>query len=112
MVRVSSKSDPGGRVAELVQRLNRYSHLYYVEGRSEISDDEYDQLYRELVALEEAHPKLVSQDSPTQRVGAPLPEGQGFEKVAHAVPMLSIDSLFTRDEVSDFFEKIRTWCAP
>ena len=106
-MRLSSQPDPARRVTELVDRLNRYCHLYYVEGRSEISDEEYDQLYRELAGLEEAHPKLVSQASPTQRVGAPLPEGQGFEKVPHAVPMLSIESLFTRDEVSEFFEKIQ-----
>ncbi|MEE8468740.1 MAG: NAD-dependent DNA ligase LigA, partial [Planctomycetota bacterium] len=104
---MSSRPDPARRMAELAGRLDRYGHLYYVEGRSEISDEEYDQLYRELGALEQAHPELTSSASPTQRVGAPLPTGQGFEKVPHAVPMLSIESLFTRDEVGEFSEKIQ-----
>jgi DNA ligase (NAD+) len=90
------------RLAELRARILHHDRLYYVESRPEITDAEYDALHRELVELEEAHPELVTPDSPTQRVGAPLPEGQGFEKVAHRVPMLSIESLFTAEEVRDF----------
>ncbi len=95
------------RVDELVRLLDQYSRRYYVEGVSEVSDEEYDRLYRELVDLERAHPELVRADSPTRRVGAPLPEGQGFEKVEHAVAMLSIESLFGQEEVLDFVEKIQ-----
>src|SRR5262245_47034037 len=95
------------RVARLREELRRHDRLYYVESRPEISDAEYDALFRELKELEARHPDLVTSDSPTQRVGAPLPEGQGFEKVRHAVPMLSIDSLFTVEEVREFEEKLR-----
>ena len=95
------------RVDELVARLDHLSVRYYVEGVSEVSDAEYDALYRELVELEAAHPELVRADSPTRRVGAPTPEGEGFPEVTHAVPMLSIESLFAREEVVDFEDKVR-----
>lgn len=94
------------RAAELADRIRHHDRLYYLESRPEVSDAEYDALFRELKALEAAHPELVSPDSPTQRVGAPLPEGQGFDKVAHDIPMLSIDSLFAEEEVRDFEERI------
>lgn len=99
-------ANPARRAAELRDELRRHDRLYYVESRPEISDREYDALFRELVELEERHPELVVGDSPTQRVGAPLAEGQGFAKVEHAVPMLSIDSLFGEEEVRDFEERI------
>ncbi|MCP3918925.1 MAG: NAD-dependent DNA ligase LigA [bacterium] len=95
------------RAAELRDTILHHDHLYYVEGKTEISDAEYDALFRELRELETEHPELADPDSPTQRVGAPLPEGQGFEKVRHAVPMLSIESLFGREEVEEFVTKIR-----
>ncbi|MBK8177474.1 MAG: NAD-dependent DNA ligase LigA [Planctomycetes bacterium] len=94
------------RAAELRRELLRHDRLYYVEGAPEISDAAYDALFRELQALESRHPELVVPDSPTQRVGAPLPEGQGFVQVAHDVPMLSIDSLFDEGEVRDFVDRI------
>jgi len=94
------------RIAVLRVEIARHDRLYYVESAPELSDAEYDALFRELQALEAKHPELVAPDSPTQRVGAPLPEGQGFEKVAHEVPMLSIDSLFGDEEVREFEERI------
>jgi len=94
------------RLAELRATLLRHDHLYYVEGRPAISDAEYDRLFRELRDLEEAHPELVVPDSPTQRVGAPLPEGASFPKVRHEVPMLSIESLQARTEVEEFVEGV------
>ncbi|MEW6072847.1 MAG: NAD-dependent DNA ligase LigA [Planctomycetota bacterium] len=94
------------RADRLREEIARHDRLYYVESRPEISDAEYDALFRALAALETAHPELVTPDSPTQRVGAPVPEGQGFAKVAHEVPMLSIDSLFTVEEVRDFEARI------
>jgi len=100
-------STPAARAAELRAELARHDHLYYVLAQPAISDAEYDRLFRELRDLEAAHPALVAPDSPTQRVGAPLPEGQGFEKRRHEVPMLSIDSLFSVEEVRDFEAKIR-----
>ena len=87
------------RVAKLRAEIRRHDWLYHVESRPEISDAEYDRLFRELKELEERHPELVTPDSPTQRVGAPLAEGEGFGRVRHEVPMLSIESLFTADEV-------------
>ncbi|GIZ51182.1 NAD-dependent DNA ligase LigA [Noviherbaspirillum aridicola] len=76
------------RAARLKEALNRHAHAYYVLDQPTIPDAEYDRLFRELLALEEAHPDLITPDSPTRRVGgAPLPE---FAPVRHAVPMLSI----------------------
>lgn len=99
-------SDVAGRVAELREEIRRHDRLYYNEGRSEISDAEYDALFRELKALEAEHPELAAADSPTARVGAPLPEGGSFDKVRHAVPMLSIESLQTGEEAQDFASKV------
>ncbi|MCY3002119.1 MAG: NAD-dependent DNA ligase LigA [Planctomycetota bacterium] len=95
------------RAEELRAELARHDHLYYVLAKPAVSDAEYDRLFRELAELERTFPALVVPDSPTQRVGAPLPEGQGFEKRRHEVPMLSIDSLFSEEEVRDFEQKIR-----
>ncbi len=103
---MSAPAKARARADELRERIRHHDRLYYIESRPEISDAEYDALFRELRELEEAHPDLVAPDSPTRRVGAPLPEGQGFDKVAHEVPMLSIDSLFGADEVRDFEERI------
>jgi len=94
------------RVERLRRELTEYARLYYIEGVSQVSDAEYDGLYRELEELEREHPELVDPASPTQRVGAPLPDGSSFEKVEHEVPMLSIDSLFEVEEVVDFEESI------
>ena len=103
-----SKSDDQAQRAESLRRqLAHHDRLYHVEGQPEIADAEYDLLYRELVALEGERPDLVVPESPTQRVGAALPEGQGFERVEHEVPMLSIESLFTEQEVRDFEAGIR-----
>ena len=78
------------RVATLRRQIRRHDRLYYVEDRPEISDAEYDRLFRELRELEEAHPDLLTPDSPTQRVaGQPLDR---FPTVEHAAPMLSLDS--------------------
>jgi DNA ligase (NAD+) len=103
---MSSSTKPAQRVAELRTEIARHDRLYYVDSAPEVSDAEYDALFRELRELESQHPDLVTPDSPTQRVGAPLPEGRGFAKVAHEVPMLSIDSLFTGEEVREFEERI------
>jgi DNA ligase (NAD+) len=103
---MAGKKELAQRVRALRAEIERHDRLYYIEGRTEISDAEYDRLFRELKDLEEQHPELASPTSPTQRVGAPLLEGQGFVTVAHAVPMLSIDSLFTADEVRDFEARI------
>ena len=98
--------NPARRVKDLREQILRHDRLYHVEGRPEISDAEYDALFRELRELEEQHPELGSDESPTRRVGAPLPEGQGFATVVHEVPMLSIESLFSPAEVREFEARI------
>ncbi|TAH36783.1 MAG: NAD-dependent DNA ligase LigA [Planctomycetota bacterium] len=94
------------RYAELIRELQEHDYRYHVLGRPTISDAQYDRLFRELAELEEAHPGWVRPDSPTQRVGAPLPEGSKFERVAHAVPMISIESLFSAAEVAEFHRRV------
>jgi DNA ligase (NAD+) len=77
------------RHATLSTQIDRANELYHVEDAPEISDAEYDQLFRELVALETAYPELITADSPTQRVGG-TPSGATFDEVRHARPMLSL----------------------
>ena len=90
------------RARELRETIVQHDRLYYVEGKPEVSDAEYDRLFSELEEIESAHPDLALPDSPTRRVGAPLSEGTSLAVIEHAVPMLSIDSLFTADEVREF----------
>ncbi len=85
------------RITELRAAINRYNHQYYVLNCSPISDDDYDKLYGELVALEKKHPQLVDPESPTQRVGAK--GGSDFKKTKHEKRMLSLDNLRTAAEV-------------
>lgn len=88
------------RVDELVTLLDKYSHQYYVLDQPTIPDEDYDRLYRELVNLEELYPTLIQNNSPTQRVGGTLLEG--FEKVQHDSPMLSLDNAFSKEELESF----------
>ncbi len=81
------------RHAELVGQIRRHDHAYYVEGSQIISDYEYDQLYLELLNLEKQFPKLVTPDSPSQRVGGAPAEGKGFARVNHLQPMLSLEKV-------------------
>src|SRR5260221_3729551 len=94
------------RISELRAGIARHDRLYYVQSKPELADAEYDALFSELKRLEAEHPSLVTPDSPTQRVGGPRPEGQGFPTVSHEVPMLSIDSLFGDEEVREFEARI------
>ncbi|MED6326614.1 MAG: NAD-dependent DNA ligase LigA, partial [Verrucomicrobiota bacterium] len=83
----------------------RHDRAYYVEGQPTVSDREYDQLYRELLDLEVAHPELRTPDSPSQRVGGePI---DGFETVHHAVPMMSLDNTYSQEEVREFVERVQ-----
>src|SRR5437868_12668532 len=84
----STMSDPAARAAELRELLHHHAHRYYVLDEPEIPDAEYDKLFGELQALEEKYPELLTPDSPTRRVGGKALEG--FAKVRHKVPMLSI----------------------
>jgi len=93
------------RAAWLKAELNRHNHAYYVLDNPSIPDAEYDKMFRELVELEQAHPDLITSDSPTQRVGGkPLPQ---FEQVRHTVPMLSLNNAFGEEEVTAFDRRVR-----
>lgn len=94
------------RVEELIPQLNQYSHEYYVLDHPSVEDEVYDKLYRELVELEEKFPELITENSPTQRVGGELLEG--FKKVEHPSPMLSLDNIFNYDELVAFDKRIRS----
>lgn len=93
------------RIAELTQLLHEYGHAYYVLDKPLVPDAMYDELMQELIALEEANPSLISPDSPTQRVGGAVLEG--FKKVTHRYPMLSLSNAFGEEDLRDFDRKIR-----
>jgi len=93
------------RLTRLKDHIRRHDYLYYVKDRPEISDGEYDRLFRQLADLERAHPELVTPDSPTQRVGAPPLDELG--KVPHDRPMLSLDSLIGREDVQAFDQRMK-----
>jgi DNA ligase (NAD+) len=98
-------ADAAGRVSELREQIERANRLYHVEDSPELSDAEYDALFRELVELEEQHPELQSPDSPTQRVGG-APAGQ-LAEVEHRTPMLSLHNAFSEDELRAFDTRAR-----
>ena len=92
------------RILELTQKLNEANNQYYVLDDPKMPDFEYDRLLRELETLEGEYPKFVQSDTPTQRVG-----GQAlskFEKVTHAVPLMSLQDVFSLEELDDFLSKI------
>jgi DNA ligase (NAD+) len=89
----------------LKDEIRRHDYLYYVKDRPEISDSQYDHLFRKLLELEQAHPELVTPDSPSQRVGAPPLEE--LIKVLHEQPMLSLDSIVDQSEVQAFDQRMK-----
>jgi DNA ligase (NAD+) len=97
--------DPAARAVQLRELIERANRAYYEQDAPEISDAEWDALFRELVELEDAHPELRSADSPTQRVGGP-PSGQ-FREVRHSTPMLSLGNAFSVDELRAFDVRVR-----
>ena len=108
-IRYSCVMTENAHIKEEMRRLeaeiNRHNRLYYQDARPEITDYEYDQLLKQLEALEADYPELTSSTSPTLRVGgAPL---DGFESVAHAEPMKSLSNTYNKDELTDFDERIR-----
>jgi DNA ligase (NAD+) len=98
-------SNPARRADELRTALRRHEHLYYVMDAPEITDAEYDALMNELKRIEAAHPELLTPDSPTQRVGGKPAEG--FQKVRHSRPMLSLDNAYTEEELRDWDRRVR-----
>src|SRR6185312_1657685 len=97
--------DPARDIERLREELRRHEHQYYVLDQPLISDAEYDALMRQLQQLEAAHPELRSPDSPTQRVGGKPREG--FGKVRHSSPMLSLDNALTDAELREFDRRVR-----
>lgn len=90
---------------ELVELLNRYAYEYYTKDAPSVSDSEYDQLYRELVELETAHPDEILPESPTYRVGGVVLKG--FTKYQHQYPLYSLQDAFSREELEAFDQRVR-----
>src|SRR5215467_6043833 len=99
------KRDVAAEIEQLRDELRHHEYLYYVQDQPEISDAEYDALMRQLQALEENNPELLTPDSPTQRVGGKPREG--FRKVPHSSPMLSLDNALNEDELAAFDRRVR-----
>lgn len=93
------------RIDELIGRLNKASYEYYTLDQPTITDQEYDRDMQELLKLEEKYPDLVREDSPSQRVGGKVIEG--FEKVHHEIPMLSLGNVFNEDDIVRFDERVK-----
>ena len=101
----SRTAAPGARAAELRHLIERHNYRYHVLDDPEIPDSAYDALFDELQVLEDAHPELVTADSPTQRVGAPPAEG--FRKLDHLSPMGSLEKVTTREALEKWADDIR-----
>ncbi len=97
--------DAAKEIERLREEIRRYEHLYYVEDDPELSDAAFDRLMKQLKELEAAHPKLVTSDSPTQRVGGQPREG--FQTVRHKPAMVSLDNAFSLEELRDFDRRVR-----
>lgn len=91
-------------ISKLVSLLNKYSYDYYVEDNPQISDTEYDTLYKQLEKLEENHPEYILENSPTQRVGDRVLDE--FEKITHKIPMLSLSNTFSTEDLRDFDARV------
>jgi DNA ligase (NAD+) len=101
--------DPLDRIRELRDAIRHHEERYYIHNAPEISDEQFDGLLHELERLEQEHPDLVTSDSPTQRVaGRPV---EGFPTVAHAAPMLSLDNVYSDEELRAFDERVRRGAA-
>lgn len=99
------RRDPARRIESLREAIRRHDHLYYVVDRPEIADTEYDALFHELRELEEAHPELVTPDSPTRRVSGQVSEK--FQPARHAAPMLSLESDASAEAAKRFDERLQ-----
>ena len=102
---MSTATDVDAHIKELRRQINYHNYRYYVLADPEIPDAEYDRLFKELQALEQTHPDLITPDSPTQRVGA-SPRAE-FAQVTHALPMLSLSNAFSDQEIVEFDRRMR-----
>jgi DNA ligase (NAD+) len=101
---VSSAKDLEKKIEALREKIRHHEYLYYVVDNPEISDAEFDKLMRQLKDLEAEHPELITADSPTQRVGGKPREG--FVKVPHSSPMLSLDNTYSEEELRDWERRV------
>lgn len=102
---MSSIEQAAKLIEKLREQIRQHDYLYYVLDAPTIPDSEYDRLFRELQALENSHPELITSDSPTQRVGgAPL---KAFDSITHRIPMLSLNNAFEESEVVAFDRRVR-----
>src|SRR5215475_2345863 len=102
---MSTKKTAEEQIQTLRDQIRHHEHLYYVLDSPEISDAEYDSLMNQLKKLEAEHPELITPDSPTQRVGGKPREG--FAKVAHSRPMLSLDNAYDEGELRAWEQRVR-----
>lgn len=101
---VENPQDAGKKIEALREKIRHHEHLYFVLDSPEISDAEYDKLMQQLKALESEHPTLITPDSPTQRVGGKPREG--FVKVPHSSPMLSLDNTYNEEELRGWERRV------
>src|ERR1700733_12927152 len=104
-VSMSKSSDIAREIERLREKLRHHEYLYHVADDPEISDAAYDRLMNQLKSLETENPKLVTPDSPTQRVGGAPREG--FQTVQHRTPMVSLDNAFSFEELANFDRRVR-----
>ncbi|MEY6763046.1 NAD-dependent DNA ligase LigA [Kluyvera ascorbata] len=100
-----NKTDIHEKIENLREELRYHEHRYHVLADPEITDENYDSLMRELIKLESTYPEFFSSNSPTQRVGSPIVDG--FKKIEHRIPMLSLDNIFDIDGFISFDERVR-----
>jgi DNA ligase (NAD+) len=101
----SKSSEAANKIASLREKIRHHEHLYYVKDDPELSDAGFDRLIQQLKKLEEENPRLVTPDSPTQRVGGKPREG--FQTVQHKTPMVSLDNAFSFEELANFDKRVR-----
>jgi len=102
---MSAAQDAARKIDALREKIRHHEYLYYVLDQPEISDADFDQLMQQLKQLEAGHPELVTPDSPSQRVGGKPREG--FVKVPHSSPMLSLDNTYNEQELRDWERRVR-----
>jgi DNA ligase (NAD+) len=106
---MADREQAARRLAKLREEIHYHAYRYYVLDDPVVSDAEYDRLFQELLTLEEEHPDLVTPDSPSQRVGGPpLP---AFATVKHRLPMLSLENVFSPEELREFEERLKRYLA-
>src|SRR5438552_13554572 len=101
---MAAPKDTEKKLDSVRNKIRHHEHLYYVLDQPEISDQDFDKLMQQLKNLESAHPELITPDSPTQRVGGKPREG--FVKVRHSSPMLSLDNTYNEDELRGWERRV------